>query len=58
MTENKIINNARKYIGISYYKLLLLSSNKKNKETLTKTFNVIGELVALILVQSSYVYFF
>lgn len=48
MTENKIINTARKYIGISYYKLLLLSSNKKNKETLTKTFNVIGELVALM----------
>ena len=48
MTENKIINIARKYIGISYYKLLLLSSNKKNKETLTKTFNVIGELVALM----------
>ena len=49
MTENKIINNARKYIGMAYIKLLTLLGNNKSLKIRKRTLNTIEEFVALVL---------
>ena len=49
MTGNKIINNARKYIGMAYSKLLTSLSNNKSQRIRNRTLNTIEEFVALVL---------
>ena len=49
MTGNKIINNARKYIGMAYNKLLTSLSNNKSQRIRKRTLNTIEEFVALVL---------
>ena len=49
MTENKIINNARKYIGMAYIKLLTLLGNNKSLKIRKRTLNIIEEFLALVL---------